>query len=140
MNAKRARGESAPSVPADLRRALASNPTARALWKNLTPIARMDFLRWIDSAKKAETRIRRIERTCDMLVTGKRRPCCYAVVPLNLYNALKSTPKAKAQWSDLTPIARRQFISWIESAEESETRKRRIETACVMLEAGKRRP
>ncbi len=75
-----------------------------------------------------------------MLVTGKRRPCCYAVVPLNLYQALNATPKAKAQWSDLTAVARRKFISWIESAAESATRKRRIEKACTMLEAGKQHP
>jgi hypothetical protein len=48
---------------------------------------------------------------------------------------------AKAQWSDLTPIERRDFISWMDSAKEQpETHKRRIEKACAMLAAGKRRP
>jgi uncharacterized protein YdeI (YjbR/CyaY-like superfamily) len=46
---------------------------------------------------------------------------------------------AKAQWSDLTPIERRDFISWMDSA-KPEAHKRRIEKACVMLAAGKRRP
>jgi uncharacterized protein YdeI (YjbR/CyaY-like superfamily) len=47
---------------------------------------------------------------------------------------------AKAQWRDLTPIARRDFISWIDSAKQPETRTRRIGKACAMLAAGKRRP
>ncbi len=71
-----------------------------------------------------------------MLAAGKRRPCCYAIVPLKLYTALAATPKAKARWSDLTPAARRDFISWIDSAKQPETRGRRIEKACGMLAAG----
>jgi uncharacterized protein YdeI (YjbR/CyaY-like superfamily) len=109
-------------------------------WSDLTPIARRDFISWIDSAKQAETRVRRIERACDMLVAGKRRPCCYAIVPLDLHKALAAAPKAKAQWSGLTPNARRDFISWVESAKQREARKERIDRACAMLAAGKRRP
>jgi uncharacterized protein YdeI (YjbR/CyaY-like superfamily) len=47
---------------------------------------------------------------------------------------------AKARWRDLTPIARRDFIRWIDSAKQPETRRHRIEKACVMLAAGKRHP
>jgi len=126
-------------MTADLRTALAAAPKAKAQWEDLTPIARRDFMSWIDSAKQAETRRRRIERACDMLAAGKRRPCCYAIVPFNLYKARKANPKAKARWSDLTPVARRDFIGWIESGAR-ETRKRRIETACSMLTAGKQQP
>jgi len=61
-------------------------------------------------------------------------------VPTDLHKALAATPMAKAQWSDLTPIARRDFISWIDSTKQPETHRRRIEKACVMLAAGKRRP
>ena len=127
-------------MPADLRKALAAAPLAEAVWRELTPIARRDFIGWIDSAKQPETRGRRIERTCVMLAAGKRRPCCYSIVPMELYKALGANPMAKAQWSDLTPDARRDFISWINSAKQPETRRRRIEKACVMLAAGKRRP
>jgi uncharacterized protein YdeI (YjbR/CyaY-like superfamily) len=75
-----------------------------------------------------------------MLAAGKRRPCCYSIVSLNLYTALAATPMAKAQWRDLTPIERRDFISWMDSPKQPETHRRRIEKACVMLAAGKRRP
>ena len=139
-NPKPAGKESEPRVPADLRKALAATPMAKAQWSDLTPNARRDFISWIDSAKQPETRRRRIERACSMLAAGKRRPCCYSIVSFNLFTALAATPMAKAQWSDLTPIERRDFISWMDSAKEPEAHRRRIEKACVMLAAGKRRP
>ena len=127
-------------VPTDLRKDLTAAPMAKAQWSDLTPIARRDFISWIDSAKQPETRRRRIEKACSMLAAGKRRPCCYSIVSFNLYTALAAAPMAKAQWSDLTPIERRDFISWMDSAKQPETHRRRIEKACVMLAAGKRRP
>ena len=132
--------ESELRVPTDLRQALAGDPVAKAKWTTLTPIARRDFMSWIDSARQLETRSRRIERTCSMLAEGKRRPCCYSIVSLDLHLALKATPMAKAQWSDLTPNERRDFISWMDSAKEKEAHKRRIEKACAVLAAGKRHP
>ena len=139
-NPKRAGEEPEPRLPTDLRKALAAAPAAKAQWKHLTPIARRDFVSWIDSAKQLETRRRRIERACSMLAAGKRRPCCYSIVSFNLFTALAATPKAKAQWSDLTSIERRDFISWMDSAKEPEAHRRRIEKACSILAAGKRRP
>jgi hypothetical protein len=64
-------------VPADLRKALAAAPKARALWSDITPIARRDWIHWITSAKRAETRARRIDSACEMLAAGKRRVCCF---------------------------------------------------------------
>jgi uncharacterized protein YdeI (YjbR/CyaY-like superfamily) len=140
MNPKPAGEESEPTVPTDLRKALAATPMAKAQWRDLTPIARRDFISWIDSAKQPETRRRRIERAGSMLAAGKRRPCCFTIVSLDLHLALKATPKAKAQWSELTPIERRDFIGWMDSAKEPEAHRRRIEKACALLAAGKRRP
>src|SRR3979490_209310 len=140
MNPKPAGEKSEPRVTADLRKALAAAPLAKAQWADLTPIARRDFISWMDSAKQPETHRRRIEKACSMLAAGKRRPCCYSIVSFNLYTTLAATPMAKAQWRDLTPIERRDFISWMDSAKQPEAHKRRIEKACVMLAAGKRRP
>src|SRR6059058_2622849 len=100
-------------LPTDLRKALAAAPKAKARWSDLTPIARRDFISWIDSAKQPETRRRRIERACSMLTAGKRRPCYYSIVSFDLHKALAATPMAKAQWSDLTPTERRDFITWM---------------------------
>src|SRR5437762_12342614 len=117
-------------LPTDFRKALAAAAKAKAQWNDLTPIARRDFVSWIDSAKQPETRRRRIERACSMLAAGKRRPCCYSIVSFNLYTALAATPKSKAKWSDLTPIERRDFISWLDSAHQPEAHRRRIEEPC----------
>ena len=140
MNPKPAGEGSEPRVPTDFRKALAAVPMAKAQWRDLTLIARRDFISWIDSAKQSETRRRRIERARSMLAAGKRRPCCYSIVSFNLFTALAANPMAKAHWKDLTSIERRDFISWMDSAKQREKHKRRIEQACVMLAAGKRRP
>jgi uncharacterized protein YdeI (YjbR/CyaY-like superfamily) len=139
-NPKPAGKEPEPKVPTDLRKALATDPVAKAQWSDLTTIARCDFISWIESPKQPETRSRRIEKACSMLAAGKRRPCCYSIVSLDLHLALKATPTAKTQWSDLTPIERRGFISWMDADKKPERHRRRIEKACVMLAAGKRRP
>jgi hypothetical protein len=60
-------------------------------------------------------------------------------VPADLRKALAAAPKARTVWPDLTTIARRDWIHWITSAKQSETRARRIRNACEMLAAGKRR-
>ena len=70
--------ETEPEVPTDLRKALAAAaPKARAVWSDITPNARRDWIHWIISAKKEETRTRRIKNACSMLAAGKRRVCCF---------------------------------------------------------------
>jgi hypothetical protein len=69
--------EPEPRVPADLRKALAATSRARALWSDLTPVARRDWIHWITSAKRPVTRARRIDSACEMLAAGKRRVCCF---------------------------------------------------------------
>jgi hypothetical protein len=69
--------EPEPTVPADLRKALAAAPKARVLWSDITPNARRDWIHWIISAKQPETRTRRIKNACSMLAAGKRRVCCF---------------------------------------------------------------
>ena len=69
--------EPEPQVPADLRKALAAAPKARVMWFDITPVARRDWIHWITSAKRSETRARRVENACEMLAAGKRRACCF---------------------------------------------------------------
>jgi hypothetical protein len=66
-----------PDVPADLKNALAAAPRAQALWREITPNARWDWIRWIRSTKQSETRRRRIEVALSKLKAGDRRPCCF---------------------------------------------------------------
>lgn len=62
-------------------------------------------------------------------------------VPAELRKALAAAaPKARTVWADITPAARRDWIFWMTSAKQEETRARRVKTACSMLASGKRRP
>jgi hypothetical protein len=71
--------EPEPTVPADLRVALAASREAKSLWDDLTSMGRRDWVRWIESAKRPETRTRRVSRTVEQLSEGKRRACCVNV-------------------------------------------------------------
>jgi uncharacterized protein YdeI (YjbR/CyaY-like superfamily) len=64
-------------LPADLAAGLAAGDTARAAWLDITPLARNEFICWVEDAKKPETRERRIRRTREELEEGMRRPCCW---------------------------------------------------------------
>lgn len=84
--------EPEPEVPEDLGQALAANPQAMATWRDITPVARRDWIHWITSGKKAGTRTRRIANACDMLASGKRRVCCFD--RSGMYSKAFSAPKA----------------------------------------------
>jgi hypothetical protein len=84
--------EPEPRVPADLRRVLAVAAKARATWSDITPTARRDWIHWITSAKRPETRRRRIETARDMLSSGKRRVCCFD--RSGIYSGSLDAPKA----------------------------------------------
>lgn len=127
-------------VPEDLRQALKEVPAAEAAWNGLTAIGRRDFVGWINEAKQADTRKRRIGRCVENLMKGKRRPCCYAVVPMDLYKALGNAPEVKSQWSRLDANEKRNFSDWIEDSPEKATRKLRIVEACTMIATGTRAP
>lgn len=66
-----------PDVPADLRKALAANPAAKSTWTATTTVARRDWIAWMTSGKKAETRGKRLAGAIDMLENGKKRVCCF---------------------------------------------------------------
>jgi len=88
--------EPEPRVPADLRKALATAaPRAREAWSDITPAARRDFIHWITSPKRPETRVKRIATACDMLAKGKRRPCCFD--RSGMYSKSLSCPVAAPQ-------------------------------------------
>ena len=61
-------------LPADLREALIANTTALDAWKDITPLARNEFICWVEDAKRETTRERRIRRTQEELEEGQRRP------------------------------------------------------------------
>ena len=64
-------------LPSDLRKALVANPRALDAWNDITPLARNEFICWVEDAKQETTRVRRIRRTREELEEGMRRPCCW---------------------------------------------------------------
>lgn len=87
-----------PQVPPDLAAAFASDPEARRLWMDITPLARWDWIRWIGATRNPDTRAIRIEKTLSKLRSGKRAACCFnrsqCTDPLLSRNGvlLKATP------------------------------------------------
>lgn len=84
--------EPEPELPSDLRDALAARPEARAVWDDTTTLARVDWIHWIESAKQARTRQKRVAEACDKLGGGQRRVCCFD--PSGFYSKSLSAPQA----------------------------------------------
>jgi uncharacterized protein YdeI (YjbR/CyaY-like superfamily) len=68
-------------LPSDFRKAIDSDAAAKSLWADITPLARNEWICWVASAKKEETRKRRIEVGLDKMRGGMRRPCCWPGCP-----------------------------------------------------------
>lgn len=66
-----------PELTADIKKALAADPQAQAMWTSITPMARWEWLNWMGSVKLPKTLQERPEKLCSMLKAGKRRPCCF---------------------------------------------------------------
>ena len=77
MSSPRVPGGVVHKLPRDLRAALVACPAALEAWKDITPLARNEFICWVEDAKLAKTRERRIRRTREELEEGQRRPCCW---------------------------------------------------------------
>lgn len=82
---------------AELQAALRADPQVLALWEGLTPLGRNEFICWVEDAKQPKTRQRRIQRTVEELVEGKKRPCCWA-------GCIHRTDKAPSAWQQAVLI------------------------------------
>ena len=65
------------TLPKDLRAALIDNASGIEAWQDITPLARNEFICWVEDAKQDKTREHRIQRTVEELNEGQRRPCCW---------------------------------------------------------------
>jgi uncharacterized protein YdeI (YjbR/CyaY-like superfamily) len=68
-------------LPDDLKKAIIAAPAARELWEDITPLARNEWICWVTSGVKAETRDIRIKKALSKMKGGMRRPCCWAGCP-----------------------------------------------------------
>jgi len=64
-------------LPNQLKAALISNKKALVTWQSLTDLARNEWICWLLSPKKEETRKNHFKRLIEELTDGKRRPCCW---------------------------------------------------------------
>ena len=78
-------------MPVDLASAFSGKMETIRLWESLTPIARNEFICWIEDAKQVKTRVTRINRTIEELLEGKKRPCCWA-------GCIHRTDKKPSKW------------------------------------------
>jgi len=67
-----------PDVPPDFETALTAAPQKiQDLWKDITPMARWEWVRWVNATRNPDTRQRRVEVSLSKMNGGKRRPCCF---------------------------------------------------------------
>lgn len=81
----------------DMQAAIRSDSGILSLWDGLTPLGRNEFICWVEDAKQAKTRERRIQRTCEELREGKKRPCCWV-------GCIHRTDKAPSKWQQAVLI------------------------------------
>ena len=78
MTSKTIAGGVVHRLPADLKKALLASPKMLAVWEDITPLARNEWICWIEDAKKMETRVIRLQKMRSKIAQGMRRPCCWA--------------------------------------------------------------
>ncbi|MHB8718392.1 MAG: YdeI/OmpD-associated family protein [Candidatus Dormibacteria bacterium] len=90
-----------PSVPADLRAALAAAPAPiQQLWREITPMARWEWVRWVNETRNPATRRRRVEVTISKLSSGKRRPCCFNLAACTDPDLARSGKLVEPAWPE----------------------------------------
>jgi uncharacterized protein YdeI (YjbR/CyaY-like superfamily) len=89
-------------LPDDLRKALLADAAALGFWQSITPLGRNEFICWVEDAKQAATRARRIRRTGEELLEGKKRPCCWP-------GCIHRTDKAPSKWQQEALIEKKRL-------------------------------
>lgn len=85
------------ALPPDLIAALTATEEAARLWQDLTAIGRNEFICWVEDAKQAKTRAKRIKRAMEELLEGQKRPCCWA-------GCIHRTDKKASPWQQAVLI------------------------------------
>ena len=88
----------------NMRVAIEADAAVFAHWQGLTPLGRNEFICWVEDAKQAKTRERRIIRMVEELKYGKRRPCCWA-------GCIHRTDKEPGKWQQAVLIDKKKGSS-----------------------------
>lgn len=76
-------------TPNDLQATILSNELLVEKWNKLTPIQRNEWICWVITVKKEETRIKHLKRFVEDFNAGKKTPCCWPGCPHRRGNARK---------------------------------------------------
>jgi uncharacterized protein YdeI (YjbR/CyaY-like superfamily) len=101
MTTNKISGGTSHKIPADLKKAILADSKVTELWEDITPLARNEFICWVEDAKQDKTRNRRITRTNEELLEGKRRPCCWI-------GCIHRTDKKPGAWAQKVLIDKKQ--------------------------------
>ncbi len=93
MNTKEISDGTVHKIPADLKQALEKDQAALSKWEEITPLARNEWICWVESVKKLTTRQEHVKRVCSELKEGVRRPCCWIGCVHRKDKPLNSTQK-----------------------------------------------
>jgi uncharacterized protein YdeI (YjbR/CyaY-like superfamily) len=61
-------------------------------------------------------------------------------MPDDFKKAIESDKKVSSLWSDITPLAKNEWVCWVTSAKKDVTRERRIKVGLSKMRSGMRRP
>jgi hypothetical protein len=89
-------------TPTDVVNAVSKTNETIKFWESLTPIARNEFICWVESAKQEKTRMIRIKRTVEELLKGQKRPCCWV-------GCIHRTDKKPSKWQQDVLIDKKQI-------------------------------
>ena len=104
-------------LPTDLRQALIASAPALEAWQDITPLARNEFICWVEDAKQEKTRERRIRRTREELEEGQRRPCCWPGCKHRERNGAPSLTVNRRPVADILPHVEARD-PWVPSSSE----------------------
>jgi hypothetical protein len=80
-------------LPSDMQKAILKDKKMHAMWDDITPLARNEWICWTISCAKAETREKHLRVMQDKMHKGERRPCCWVGCTHRNDKAASSTQK-----------------------------------------------
>ena len=102
-----------PTVPQDMKTALRAAPQKiQDLWEDITPMARWEWVRWVNATRNPQTRKRRVEVSISKMNSGRRRPCCF-----NLAACTDPDLQPAASFSRSAPV-RREDRTWLKAPDD----------------------
>lgn len=121
---------SASKLPPYIEKQLKADAAAWTRFKQLAPSRRRAYAVWIDSAKREETKSRRLREAIRLLTASK--------LPPYIEKELRASPRAWAYFERLAPSYRQAYVGWIDSAKRRETKARRLREAVTLLASGRK--